>query len=120
MPTLSSFSCIAEHLERRALLSASLAPPPAPLAPDLALEFDSGYSSSDNITNWNNAPVSSQMPFSVFGVSPGAEVRLYAADELIGLATGNPYGSALLYVDGRFADGVHAITARQRSSPQGA
>src|SRR5690606_32373662 len=59
----------------------------APTGIDLVAASDTGSSDSDNLTKLNNASSASALTFLVTGVTPGAEVRVYAGDVLIGTAT---------------------------------
>ena len=88
----------------------------APAAPsvDLLAASDTGISDTDDITNLNNASASDILWFRVSDVVPGAEVYLYAGDQLVG--RGTAVADTLTIVTGgdfELSDGVHSIRARQ-------
>jgi uncharacterized delta-60 repeat protein len=101
-------------LESRRLLSA------APLAPDLVGASDSGASSTDNITRFDNGTAATALQFVVGGTTADAEVNVYVDGTLAGTATGS--GSVVtVAIDPtvKLAEGVHEVTARQ-TDPGGA
>jgi len=87
--------------------------PAAPTAIELLTSSDTGLSTTDGITNRNNTS-GNTLSFRVSGVIDGADVRLYADGQLVGLGTATG-DSAVIVTDGTTAltDGAHAITARQ-------
>ena len=83
--------------------------PPAPSAPVLAPGFDSGFSSTDGVTNISD-PV-----FEVVG-QPNLVTELFELDALVGSAQANDSGVALITPGTALADGLHTLTARQLGS----
>lgn len=88
--------------------------PAAPGAPSLLAATDSGVSSSDHLTNFNNSSQASALQFSVANTVPGATVTLYAGATAIGSAVASGT-STNVTTDGStvLADGVYSITATQ-------
>ncbi len=86
----------------------------APTQPDLLDASDSGISSHDNVTNFNNASPATAMQFVVGNTLPGATVTLYRGDVPVGSALATT-GTTLITTSGAlaFIDGVYAFTARQ-------
>jgi hypothetical protein len=85
------------------------------------LDSDSGRSSRDLITNFNNASPAKALSFLVLGTVPGAAVTVYA--DGVAIASGVAPGiSMIIAADGTIplADGVHLITARQTPAGGGA
>lgn len=84
-----------------------------PSSVDLVAVADSGASSTDNLTKFNNTN-GATLIFQVSGVTIGAEVRIYAGDVLIGTATAATT-QITVTTDGttQLADGSHEITATQ-------
>lgn len=87
---------------------------PIPVAPDLSPVSDSGSSSSDNITNFNNSTSQSALQFAVAGVTPGATVQLLADGFVLGSAAAT-MSSVVIVTDGTttLIDGPHSMSARQ-------
>jgi hypothetical protein len=87
----------------------------APAAPDLLAATDSGASSSDDLTNFNNATPAKALQFTVSGTTAGATVRVYADGALVGTATAGGT-STLVTTTGAttLADGVRRFTATQQ------
>jgi len=88
-----------------------------PGTPDLHDDSDSGLSSSDNITNFDNSAAGKELKFSVPNTVDGATVRIYADGIEIGSGTGNG-GTAIITCDGStdVGDGDVDITATQTES----
>ena len=88
-----------------------------PGQPDLVAAFDTGQSSSDDITRLDNSSGANLLQFDVPGTVSGATVTVYAGDTQIGsaVATGT---TTSVTTNGTFdlADGFHTITARQEES----
>ncbi len=89
----------------------------APAQPQLLAATDSGLSSSDGITNFNNATSGKSLKFSVGNTVPQATVTLYADGAAIGSSVANG-STTVVTTNGlmALADGVHSITARQAIS----
>ncbi|MDB5175023.1 MAG: conserved repeat domain protein, partial [Phycisphaerales bacterium] len=85
--------------------------------PDLLAATDSGLSSSDNYTNFNNSSVAKSLKFLVVNTVAGATVGIYADGILIGSAVAAAT-SATITTDSHttLADGVHSITGRMTPS----
>ena len=83
-----------------------------PGRPSLDAASDSGVSSSDGVTNFNNAIPARALSFTVRGAVPGATVTLYADGVPIGIAVVSDTVAAVT-TDGTtaLADGAHLITA---------
>jgi uncharacterized repeat protein (TIGR01451 family) len=81
--------------------------PAAPTRPDLLAADDSGLSSADNNTNVTRPRFSVNAPASVL-------VELVEAGTVLGSAIANDLGVAIVQVEIRLADGLHAIAARAR------
>jgi cyclophilin family peptidyl-prolyl cis-trans isomerase len=90
-----------------------MAPIAAPTGLNLADATDSGFSPTDNLTNFNNSAADKKLQFRVGGIQSGATVRIYADGNLIGEGTGS--GEVLVTTNGTTAliDGSHSITAVQ-------
>ena len=86
---------------------------PVPTAPTLAPGNDSGYSSTDGITNVADPA------FDVFGV-PDLLTQLLEADTVIGSALADTTGMARVTPGTAFLDGPHLVTARQITASGGA
>jgi hypothetical protein len=90
------------------------AAPTTPAQPVLAAGSDSGISSSDRITNFDNSTPAKALELSVGGTLAGATVTVYADGVAIGsaIATGT---TTTVITDGAtaLANGVRNITARQ-------
>ncbi|MCE5269048.1 MAG: peptidylprolyl isomerase, partial [Planctomycetaceae bacterium] len=87
--------------------------PAAPTSVDLLAVFDTGTSSSDNLTNLNNT-TGKTLQFQVNGVVSGATVELFANGVSIGSATAS--GTTVVVTTNgttTLADGQIAITAKQ-------
>lgn len=87
---------------------------PAPGAPVLYSTSDSGSSSSDGVTSFNNSGRSTELVFSVPNVTVGAVVSIYADGTFLG--SGVASGSTTLVAtrgDTPLSDGPHHFTARQ-------
>lgn len=84
---------------------------------DLAGASDSGASSTDNITNFNNSATGRAMQFTVTGVVDGALVRILSDGTTIGQATvpAGSNGTITVTTNGTttVADGTHSIVATQ-------
>ena len=92
----------------------------APLTPDLLDATDSGFSTTDNNTNFNNSTLVKALKFQVGGTIPGATVTLYANGVAVGSAAA--VGSTTtVTTDGTtlIADGPINFTARQTVAGQG-
>ncbi|MBL9161809.1 MAG: tandem-95 repeat protein [Planctomycetaceae bacterium] len=89
-----------------------------PTGVDLVAVSDTGSLSTDNLTNLNNG-AGKQLQFTVSGVAPGGQVRLYSGDTLIGsaVATG-PTVTITTNGAAALTDGLHNIYARQTLSGQ--
>ncbi len=87
--------------------------PAAPTSVQLLPAFDTGESSSDNVTNLNNTS-GKTLQFQVNGVLSGADVQLFADGNLIGEAPATG-ASVVIPTNASFTltDGSHAITAIQ-------
>ncbi len=87
-----------------------------PAAPRVSLlaSTDTGVSTSDGITKFNNSSDATILRFRVSDVVPGAEVYLYAGERLIGQGTAIT-DTVTIITDGEFtlADGAHSIRAKQ-------
>ncbi|MHB1037580.1 MAG: Ig-like domain-containing protein, partial [Pirellulales bacterium] len=85
-----------------------------PAAPDLLPVFDTGISTTDNLTNLDNSTAEKSLQFTVGNTIAGATVTLYAEGVAIGSATAEA-GTTTVTTNGSFdlADGAHTITARQ-------
>jgi hypothetical protein len=85
-----------------------------PVAPDLDPAKDSGFSPSDNITNFNNSTGVKALSFTVGGTSAGATVTIYADGNPIGSAVAGGSSTTVL-TNGALAlaDGSHLFTATQ-------
>ncbi|MCK4871842.1 MAG: VCBS repeat-containing protein [Phycisphaerales bacterium] len=97
---------------RAILLNTLVEPPPAPTSVDLADAADTGSSSTDDITQLNNA-AGSLLSFTVTGTQIGATVRVYAGGILIAEAVADSATTTLTGNGTELADGDHAITALQ-------
>ncbi len=89
--------------------------PSAPTSIDLLPEADSGGSSTDNLTNFNNADAAHVLRLRVNGVTDSATVRVFAGATLIG--TGFASGGTVdIVTNGTFplADGAVSLTATQQ------
>lgn len=97
-----------EPLEPRVLLTA------APTGLDLQAAYDTGVSSTDNLTNLDNSAPAANLRFSVTGTILNATVSVYADGTLIGSATGVA-GTTQVDTAGAYSltDAVHSLTARQ-------
>ncbi|MHB1038630.1 MAG: Ig-like domain-containing protein [Pirellulales bacterium] len=87
---------------------------PAPSAPDLVADSDTGVSASDNLTNLDNSQPDKVLRFNVGNTIVGATVTLYANGAAIGNAVAKIETTTIMTngsVD--LPDGVRAITARQ-------
>jgi hypothetical protein len=85
-----------------------------PATPDLVAAFDTGSSSTDNVTNRDNSAAARTLQFSVGNTVAGALVTIYADGKAIGSATASG-STTIVTTNGALdlADGAHAITARQ-------
>lgn len=94
------------------LVYAATVNPPSGL--DLLAVTDSGASTTDNLTQFNNASPGTAVQVQLTGVTNGATVRLYADGASIGeaIATGT---EVVVTSNGttRLADGIHTLTATQ-------
>jgi cyclophilin family peptidyl-prolyl cis-trans isomerase len=90
--------------------------PPAPSAPDLQPEFDTGSSPTDNVTRLDNSNQAGRLNFVVGGVTAGAQVQLFDGQTLIGQGT-VPAGATSITITTNgtvdLIDGQHSITAVQ-------
>lgn len=86
-----------------------------PGLPDLDPGADSGVSSTDRVTNFNNATPAKALSFTVGNTISGATVRVFADGVLVGsaVATG---ATTVVTTDGStvIPDGVRTFTARQQ------
>ncbi|MEM9657745.1 MAG: ELWxxDGT repeat protein, partial [Planctomycetota bacterium] len=89
----------------------------SPSTPDLLDVRDSGVDSDDDVTSNNNSSTERLLEFTITGVVAGAEVRIYANDELIGSAVATS-DTAIVATDGAatLVDGQYSITATQTLS----
>ena len=96
------------------LTLAGATPLSVPEAPDLLDATDSGLSSTDNLTNFNNAAPAKAMQFSVPGTVAGATVTVYAGGVAVGSAVASG-ATTVVTTDGttRLPDGTFNVTARQ-------
>jgi ELWxxDGT repeat protein/VCBS repeat-containing protein len=87
---------------------------PAPSGADLAAGSDTGALDDDRLTSLNNGSTTTTIQFLVSGVASGVEVRVYAADVLIGTAVAAG-SDVVVTTDGTtlLADGVYEVTATQ-------
>jgi hypothetical protein len=85
-----------------------------PAAPDLVAAKDSGISSSDNVTNNNNASAARAPQFTVAGTVAGATVTIFADGVAIGSAVASG-ATTTVTTNGTttLADGTRVITAGQ-------
>ncbi|HEX4792574.1 MAG TPA: M36 family metallopeptidase [Humisphaera sp.] len=83
-------------------------------APDLLPATDSGISSNDDVTNFNNSSTARALKFTVPNTTAGASVDLFANGIQIGHATAIGT-STTISTDGKTAlpDGIYNIIARQ-------
>jgi hypothetical protein len=90
-------------------------PSPAPAAPVLDAASDSGASSSDGYTNFNNNAPASALTFNIGSTIAGATVNLYIDGVLraSGVASAT---TTTLTTDGAttISEGPHSVTARQQ------
>jgi hypothetical protein len=87
---------------------------PPPARPNLSPASDTGRSSADDLTRWNNHDAGSALVFSVDDVTPGATVTLYADGKAIGSAVAMSSTVLIATQPGMtLADGRHLFTARQ-------
>ena len=88
-----------------------------PGTPQLQPVTDSGISSSDGITNFNNSSPALALQFMVPNTSPGATIMIYADGTAIGSAVA-PGSSTVVTTSGSLtlANGTHGITATQSLS----
>ena len=95
--------------------NAGILPSPAPGAPNLAAASDTGASSTDGITQLNNASTSAELQFSVGSTVSGATVTVFSDGVPIGAAVAGG-STTIVSTDGITAigDGPHTITARQQ------
>jgi VCBS repeat-containing protein len=89
----------------------------APSGVDLVSTSDSGTSSTDNITRFNNSSSDRKLEFLVSGVLDGATVYLYCNGSVVASATASGT-TATLTTDGAtaFSDGTQTFTATQTVS----
>jgi hypothetical protein len=91
--------------------------PAATAAPVLLAATDSGLSSSDGVTNFNNSSPAKALEFSVAGTGSGDTVTIYANGIAIGsaVATGT---TVTVTTDGKtlLSDGPYSITAQRMTS----
>ncbi|MGE3775760.1 MAG: Ig-like domain-containing protein, partial [Pirellulaceae bacterium] len=89
----------------------------APTAIDLVSATDSGSSTIDNVTNYNNNGANRALQFQVTGVRDGALVRIRADGILIGETTvpANSGGTVIVTTDGTttLSEGLRNIVATQ-------
>ncbi|MDA1055178.1 MAG: S8 family serine peptidase, partial [Planctomycetota bacterium] len=85
-----------------------------PTGVELAAISDTGSSSSDRITRFDNSEAAYRLQFKVQGTIPGATVDLFAAGTLIGSSLVTGLETTVL-TNGTFdlTDGIHSITATQ-------
>ncbi len=88
--------------------------PTVPGSPFLNAPSDTGASSADWVTRFDNAGASRRLAFTVDGTFVGATVNLYAGGVLIGTAPAEA-GATTVLSNGTIdlSDGAHVITARQ-------
>jgi uncharacterized delta-60 repeat protein len=87
---------------------------PPPARPNLSPASDTGRSSADDLTRWNNHDAGRALVFSVDEVTPGATVTLYADGKAIGSAVAMSSTVLIATQPGvTLADGRHLFTARQ-------
>ncbi len=93
--------------------------PAAPTGISLVAGSDSGSSSSDDITSFNNSDANHELQFLVTGVSPGDTVILMDGSTQIGSAVATT-STVVITTDGFtvLADGSHQITAEQSLEDQ--
>ncbi|HET6250034.1 MAG TPA: ELWxxDGT repeat protein [Tepidisphaeraceae bacterium] len=86
----------------------------APAKPVLVAAADTGISSTDGITNFNNASPAKALQFSVGGTASGDTITIYADGVAIGSAIASGT-TTLVTTNGAMAlaDGAHSITARR-------
>jgi hypothetical protein len=86
----------------------------APGMPVLAAATDSGSSSADGITNFNNSTPARALQFSVPTTVNGDTVTIYADGTAIGSAVASSAATTVITNGSQtLADGAHSITARQ-------
>jgi hypothetical protein len=121
------FEVITTAANRGAVMAAVLTyfntavdPSPATAAPALAAGFDTGVSSTDNVTRFDNSSAASALQFDVGSTVAGATVKLYADGTQIGSAVAGATTTTVT-TNGTFtlADGAHVITATQTVPGQG-
>jgi fibronectin type 3 domain-containing protein len=89
---------------------------PATGAPVLAAATDSGVSSSDGLTNFDNSTPARALQFTVPGTVAGAVVTLFADGTAIGSATASGTSTTIATSGNQaLANGTHIITAKQTS-----
>ncbi len=86
-----------------------------PGTPDLVTQYDTGSSSDDNLTRFDNSSAAQVLAFDVSGTLAGATVTVYADGFAIGSAVATADGITRVTTSGTvdLADGSHTITARQ-------
>ena len=89
----------------------------APTGIDLLGAFDTGASSSDDVTRLDNSEAGKAMRFEVSGTVVGTTITVYADGTAIGSADAT-YPTTTVTTDGlhALAEGVYVITARHTSS----
>ena len=139
----ASVNAVVEALEGRTLLSAAVVPwavvrnghpsahfggsavsaaadaslPAAPTGVDLAAVSDTGVSSSDDVTRFNNATPGASLQFVVSGTLSGATVTVYADGTAIGTAVASgPTTTVTTNGSSALANGVRTIAATQTTS----
>jgi len=87
---------------------------PQPGQPSLSAASDTGVSSSDRLTSFDNSSPATRLSFTVPGTHAGATLNLYADGQRIA-TTPAADGTTPVTTNGTLdlADGAHAITARQ-------
>ena len=93
--------------------------PAAPTGISLVAGSDTGSSSSDDITSFNNSDTNHELQFLVTGVTAGDTVTLFDGSTQIGSAVATT-SSVVITTDGFtvLADGSHQITAEQSLEDQ--
>jgi hypothetical protein len=93
----------------------SLTPP----APDLTAAKDSGTSSTDNLTNFNNSTSGKAPAFALSGLTTGASVTIFSDGTAIGSGTASG-STATITTSGALTltEGTHTITVQQTAPGQ--
>ena len=95
-------------------VSADKHPAAAPAAPALTAAADTGVSSADRVTRFNDATAATALQFSVPGTVAGDTVEVFIDGKLAGSAVATGATATVTATAGAtLADGSHTVTARQ-------